>query len=119
MRCATQGFNGEHNCSEKSIKKTSQYSSLLILAPNTRKARWFIVSFLTVPKLRQQELGVMFQAYLEAIFANPKFNPVFSYFAPMAPASDALLSVWGFESSQDARIYMPVRLVNRVAWSIR
>jgi hypothetical protein len=65
-----------------------------------------------VPKPQQEDLGGMFQTYLVAIFANPKFNPIFSYLAPMAPASDILLSVWRFESSKDADVYMPVRLVS-------
>lgn len=84
--------------------------SLQILASDTGKARWFIVSFLTAPKSEHEELRTKFQIYMKQIFGNPKFDPVFSYLAPLASGSDVLLSVWGFESGHDVDGYMPVSL---------
>lgn len=60
----------------------------------------------------------MFHTYTNEIFKNSKFDPVFSYLAPEARASDVLLSVWGFRSSHDADVYMPVRLALRAASSV-
>ena len=81
------------------------------MATDTAQARWYIVSFLTVPQEKHEELLVKFQTYTEQIFKNPKFDPVFAYLAPLASGSDVLLSVWGFKRSRDAGVYMPVSLV--------
>lgn len=85
-------------------------TSIRNLASDTGKARWFIVSFLTVPKSEHEELRTKFRIYMKQILRDPKSDPVFSYLAPLASGSDVLLGVWAFGSHRDVDVYMPVSL---------
>jgi len=110
MLCGTHDTNGMQEVSQAvshPIELTAT-TSLQILASDTDKARLFIVSFLTAPKSEHRELRTKFQIYIKRIFGDPKFDPLFSYLAPLASGSDILLSVWAFENHCDVDVYMPV-----------
>jgi len=112
MLRGTHDTNGMHGVAQAVCPPTelTVTISLQILASDTDKARLFIVSFLTAPKSEHRELRTKFQIYIQKIFGDPKFDPLFSYLAPLASESDILLSVWAFKNHQDVDVYMPVSL---------